>query len=96
MYLGSCRDMMARLKPPRSVFLDFPLGRQCGTPGDAEFQKQILRDTLRVLEEATTPGEILDLPYQWKGPFDFASYMKDLQDMLEEEGTEPQEWKPKT
>ncbi|MBW1682965.1 MAG: hypothetical protein JRJ83_16350, partial [Deltaproteobacteria bacterium] len=49
-----------------------------------------------VLETATTPGEILDLPYQWKGPFDFASYMKDLQDMLEEEGSEPQEWKPKT
>jgi hypothetical protein len=88
--------MMARLKAPRSVFVNFPLGRQCGKPHDLDLQTRILKDTLQVLSTATTPGEIVDLPYEWHESFDWASYKRDTEQMIEEEGIEKQEWKPKT
>jgi hypothetical protein len=87
--------MMSRVKPPRSVFVNFPLGHQCGRPGDIDLQIRILKDALNVLAKATTPGEVVDLPYEWDGPFDFSSYMQDMQDMIREEKSTLQEWKPK-
>jgi len=94
--IGSCRDMMAQVRPPRSVFVDFPLGRQCGKPGDKALQRSILLDALRVLAEASAPGEIVDLPYEWGEPFDFSGFLKSLEEMLREEGASVQEWKPQT
>jgi D-proline reductase (dithiol) PrdB len=93
-YIGSCRDMMLRLMPPRSAFLNFPLGRQCGKPNDADLQTSILRAALEVLVNASTPGEIVDLPFAWGSPFDWKSYMHDLDAMVKEEGIQAQEWKP--
>jgi len=87
--------MMARVKAPRSVFVDFPLGRQCGKPNEPELQTQILKDALHVLVTATTPGEMVDLPYEWHEPFDWACYLRDTEQMLNEEGSEKQEWNPK-
>lgn len=92
MYLGSCRCMMHRVKPPRSAFLNFPLGRQCGGPHDAELQTRILKDALRVLATAMEPGEIVDLPYEWDEPFDFSTFLEDLESMLQEEGGIVQTW----
>jgi hypothetical protein len=86
--------MMARIKAPRNAFLNFPLGRQCGKPHDVEMQTRILKDALDVLVTATTPGELVDLPYQWDEPFDWPRIMKDLQEMLEQRGEPMQEWKP--
>ena len=96
MYLGSCRDMMAQVKPPRSVFLNFPLGRQCGKPNDVELQTDILKAALDVLANASTPGEIVDLPFEWHVPFSWQDYGADLDAMLKEEGIQAQEWKPKS
>jgi len=93
-YLGSCRDMMARLMPPRAAFLNFPLGRQCGKPGDVDLQMSILKDALDLLVTATSPGRIADLPYEWGTPFDWKSYMQNLDEMLKEEGMQVQQWKP--
>jgi hypothetical protein len=87
--------MMARVKPPRAAFINFPLGRQCGKPNDVELQKEILRATLNVLKTATVPGEIVDLPYEWDEPFNWSWYTREVMEMLEEEGTLAQEWKPK-
>jgi D-proline reductase (dithiol) PrdB len=91
-YLGSCKDMMARVKPPRSAFLNFPLGRQCGKPNDKELQLDILRATLDVLVRASTPGEIVALPFEYGEPFSWKSYMEDMEAMLKQEGTEAQTW----
>lgn len=85
-YIGSCRDMMTLVRPPRPVFIDFPLGRQCGKPKDAALQMGILQDALEVLVKAKVPGEVLDLPYEWGEPFDWKSYERDLKEMLEAEG----------
>jgi hypothetical protein len=86
--------MMTQVKPPRSAFLNFPLGHQCGKPHDAELQTRILKDALNVLAAATNPGEIVDLPYEWNSPFDFSDFMKALESMLRDEGAAPQEWQP--
>ncbi len=86
---------MARVKPPRSAFIDFPLGRTCGKPDDIDLQTHILKDVLNILVTASTPGEIVDLPYEWDEPFDWASYMQDVQDMLKEEDVRVLEWAPK-
>jgi len=93
-YLGSCRDMMARVLPPRSAFLNFPLGRPCGKPNEPELQASILKSALDVLLKATTPGNIVDLSYEWGTPFDWKSYWHDLDEMIKEEGIQAQEWKP--
>jgi len=87
--------MMARLMAPRNVFVDFPLGHQCGKPNDVELQTKILKDTLNVLASATTPGEMVDLPYKWDKPFTWTVFMQELMQMHKEEGTSMPEWKPK-
>ncbi len=86
---------MCQVKPPRSAFINFPLGRQCGKPHDVDLQIRILKDALNILVAAKTPGNIVDLPYEWDEPFDFASFLRDLQDMLQEESGTLQEWNPK-
>jgi hypothetical protein len=87
--------MMAQVKPPRSVFINFPLGRQCGRPHNVDLQTRILKHALKVLATATTAGDIVDMPYEWDKSFDFSGFLQDLQDMIQEEDITLQEWKPK-
>ena len=62
----SCaRDITQSVRPPRSVFLDYPLGSTCGRPHDAANQRAVLLAGLRLLETGRTPGEIVDLPDEW-------------------------------
>ncbi|MGH9104029.1 MAG: hypothetical protein ACRDYD_13770 [Acidimicrobiales bacterium] len=63
--LSSCRDITESVRPPRAAFLDFPLGNSAGRPKHPEEQRRILTDALRLAEEATSPGEIVDLAYTW-------------------------------
>ncbi len=86
--------MMATVKPPRSAFINFPLGRQCGKPGEVDLQSRILKDALNVLVTASTPGEMVDLQYEWGSPFSWNDYMQDIEGMIEEEGSAVQNWKP--
>ena len=87
--------MMKQLMAPRTVFLDFPLGRQCDRPNDREQQMGILKDAPAFLEKADTPGQVLELPYTWDKPFSWESYNKDVAEMIQEEDIPPQDWKPK-
>ena len=87
---------MELVRPPRAAFINFPLGHQCGKPGEAELQTQILKDALRLLESAKMPGKIEDLDYTWHVPFTWQDYQKDISEMLESEGAAAQNWKPNT
>ena len=87
--------MMAQVKAPRNVFVNFPLGHQCGKPNDPQLQDRILTDTLSYLVDATQPGAIMDLPYEWHEPFDWACYVKNVEEMVKTEGQLIQDWKPK-
>ncbi len=63
--LSSALDITSLVRPPRAVFVNFPLGHQCGKPLDPDGQTRILLDALRLLETATTPGSLVQLPYAW-------------------------------
>jgi len=63
--LTSAWSITRSVNPPRAVFTDFPLGHTAGRPNDTELQRAILRDALAELVNATGPGTIRALPYQW-------------------------------
>jgi D-proline reductase (dithiol) PrdB len=53
-------------KPPRTCFLDFPLGCPAGKPHEAEQQREILRSALKLAPDFDgQPWHIKSLPFQW-------------------------------
>lgn len=63
--LSSCRTITASVRPPRAAFVDLPLGRTAGRPFERDEQRAIVRGALSLLETATGPGRIVDLPVTW-------------------------------
>ena len=63
--MSSAYSITAAVRPPRAVYLDFPLGHTAGKPHDAAQQRRILRDTLDALVAIDTPGTVRRLPYRW-------------------------------
>jgi hypothetical protein len=63
--MSSALDITRLVKPPRSVFLNYPLGHTTGRPFDREGQIHILKRALEFLTEATEGGAILELPDVW-------------------------------
>lgn len=53
--LSLVRPHTEKLKPPRALHCEFPLGRPLGKPGDAEFQKRVLRGAFSLLSESEGP-----------------------------------------
>lgn len=50
--LGIVEEQLWGTAPPRGLFVDFPLGRPLGRPGDAEFQQRVLDHAFGLLEAA--------------------------------------------
>jgi len=50
---------------PRSTAIAYPYGRPVGQVGDKEGQRQVLLETLSMLENAKKPGEIRHLSNVW-------------------------------
>jgi len=63
--MTSALDITRLVKPPRSVFLNFPLGHTTGRPFDREGQIRILKRALEFLTKATEGGAILELSDVW-------------------------------
>ena len=63
------RDLTYQVRPPRSVFVNFPMGNAFGRPGDREQQARILLDALQLVETAREGGVLVDLPYDWGEDF---------------------------
>jgi D-proline reductase (dithiol) PrdB len=63
------RDLTAQVLPPRSVFVNFPMGNPFGPAGDVALQRRILQDALRLAETAERGGVLVDLRYDWGRPF---------------------------
>ena len=49
------REQSEAVRPPRALWVPFPLGRPLGAAGDADFQKNVLRAAFSMLETATEP-----------------------------------------
>jgi D-proline reductase (dithiol) PrdB len=52
-------------KPPRTIFLDFPLGCPAGKPNEPDLQREILRAALSAAPFFSEPWKIVELPFQW-------------------------------
>ncbi len=83
------REHTEKIKPPRTLWVPFELGRPLGAPGDAAFQTEVLRSTLALLE--TPSGPVLadfpkdaptasDAPAVLACPVNFPAPVKDLTD----------------
>ena len=63
--IGTVLDIMTKVPPPRAVFVDHPVGRTFGHPGDYRKQEEVLTLSLDELPNFTEPGQIRDLHCQW-------------------------------
>ena len=61
----SARTITAAANPPRSVFVDLPLGHTTGLPNDPDGQRRLLTEGLEAAVAITEPGTIVDLPYRY-------------------------------
>lgn len=69
--MSSARDITRAAWPPRSVHLDYPLGRTSGRPHQPELNKTILRETLAAFESLAVPGSMAHLAHRWSGTDDW-------------------------
>ncbi|MGE0861143.1 MAG: hypothetical protein AB7I01_16740 [Gammaproteobacteria bacterium] len=63
--LGAARDIFLAGRPPRAVFVDYPLGHSAGRPFDSQDQYAVVSAALRGFASLTTPGGLLTLPNRW-------------------------------
>jgi hypothetical protein len=63
--MTSALDITRSVKPPRAVFVNFPLGHQTGKPNDPDLQRRIVTDAMRAFATIDAPGAIVELPYVW-------------------------------
>jgi len=63
--VGSAIDILQAGRPPRAVFVDYPLGHTAGKARDEADQDSIVLAALRGLETFTSPGQIETLPNRW-------------------------------
>lgn len=63
--MSSAWDITISVRPPRAVFVNFPLNHQTGKAGDPPLQRRILLDALKAFETFWAPGQILCLPHVW-------------------------------
>lgn len=58
--------MTEEIKPPRAVFLKWPIGHPLGEPFNVKQQMAVLKSAFNALKEIKEPGTIIDLPYKWR------------------------------
>ena len=60
--IGLVRPHVEKTKPPRGLWVPFPLGRPFGEPEDAAFQRRVLLQALGLLERKSGPVLLEDFP----------------------------------
>ncbi len=66
-----------KVKPPRTIFLDWPFGHPLGEPFDKEQQVAVLLKTFKKLYSIAVPGTIYDLNFKWgKTDYPRVSWLK--------------------
>lgn len=62
---SSARSITTSANPPRTVFVDLPLGHTTGLPHDAAGQRTLLSEGLTVAHAFGSPGSVVDLGYRF-------------------------------
>ncbi len=65
MSLSSALSITTGVGVPRTVFVDYPLGRTAGKPDDVDDQYGIVRAAITTLLTTTIPGAVVRLPNHW-------------------------------
>jgi hypothetical protein len=65
--ISIARSLSEKIKPPRTVFIDWPFGHPLGKPFHVAQQRSIILAAFRALFSISTPGEIVDLGFRWTG-----------------------------
>ncbi|MBI2366459.1 MAG: hypothetical protein HYV01_15850 [Deltaproteobacteria bacterium] len=58
-------DIISRVRPPRAVFVNHPVGRTFGPPHDRARNEAVLEAVLAELPRFDRPGEIRDPGIEW-------------------------------
>lgn len=69
MLVSTGRDLTAQVRPPRSLFVNFPMGNHFGAAGNADQQRALLRKALELTYTITEPGTIVDHDEVWPESF---------------------------
>jgi len=64
--MSSAFDLTALVKPPRTFFVNYPLGHCAGKPFNRQNQMEILKTALSEARNISEPATIVELPYQWE------------------------------
>ncbi len=59
------REYTEKVKPPRTLFLDWPLGHPLGEPFNKKQHLAVLLKTFKKLYSISIPGTIYDLNFKW-------------------------------
>lgn len=63
--MSSAHDLTSLVKPPRTFFVNYPLGHTTGKPFDRQNQIEIIKAALSGAAAITEGGTIVELPYEW-------------------------------
>ncbi len=63
--MSSALDITQAVHPPRTAFLDYPLGHTTGKPHEPALQRDILLQALEAFASLTEPGSVKMLPFRW-------------------------------
>jgi len=64
--MSSAFDITSLVKPPRTFFVNYPLGHTTGKPFDKQNQMEIIRTALGLAKDIAEPGKIVELSYKWE------------------------------
>lgn len=65
MVLGSAFDILSSCWPPRTSFVNYPLGHQCGMPFDPADQYRLVKAALEGFELHSGAGQVNVLDCHW-------------------------------
>ncbi len=89
--IGLVRPHLEAVKPPRSVFTPFQLGRPLGEPNDPAFQRRVLMQALALLERRDGPVILEDFPDDAPGAGDQSGWRPPLVTQADDPAT-PEAW----
>ena len=69
MLVSTGLDLTEYVKPPRSLFVNFPMGNPFGAAGAVTQQRRILQRALELTGEITEPGTVVHLDEEWPVSF---------------------------
>jgi D-proline reductase (dithiol) PrdB len=85
--IGSLKNVLKNVKPPRTVLVRFPFGQVFGAPFDAASQKEILTECLIHIKSIKEPGEVAEFGFRWQDSIRKALAVKpDLMSLMQKAG----------